>query len=133
MKKHNRLIQDSILAVGVVNRYESGDMDYDRARVAILTIIDRYVAKGRANHVIKIFRGQLHRLDLALDNNMRRALLMLIMPFFFWTGIVDQINGEIALVERAAGEYVEIDLSAFNCTPSEGDSVVIGANSATCR
>ena len=85
MKKHNRLIQDSILAVGVVNRYESGDMDYDRARVAILTIIDRYVAKGRANHVIKIFKGQLSRLDLALDNNMRRALLMFIMPFFLTT------------------------------------------------
>jgi hypothetical protein len=73
MKKHNRLTQDSILAVGVVNRYEAGLMDYDRARVAILTIIDRYVAKGRAGHVIKIFTGQLSRLDLALDNNMRRA------------------------------------------------------------
>ena len=65
--------------------------------------------------------------------HLQRALLVLIMPFFFWTGIVDQINGEIALVERAAGEFVEIDLSMFDCSPREGDTVYIGGDSATCR
>jgi hypothetical protein len=63
----------------------------------------------------------------------KRALLMFIMPFFFWTGIVDQVDGNIALVERDAGQYVEIDMSMFNCTPSEGDTVFIGSDSATCK
>ena len=63
----------------------------------------------------------------------QRAFMMLIMPFFFWTGIVDQINGEIALVEQSAGAFVEIDLSMFDCSPTEGDTVYIGKTTATCR
>lgn len=52
----------------------------------------------------------------------------------FALGLVDQINGGIALVEYATGDeliYFEIDLEKSTCTPREGDWVLFDREGIT--